>query len=93
MDIPEGDVRFACTQHGAKAVLEAAYKRMAGDHRALPAVGLPDTRTFRDADRIGQVCCSAMTAAERRAALAEIAVTLARRRRRAEGTAGPRRVP
>jgi hypothetical protein len=53
--IPEGDIRCACTKYGAMAVLEAAYKRMAGDHRALASVGLPVAATFDDADRIGQV--------------------------------------
>lgn len=78
MDITASEVRFACTRHGAKAVLEAAYKRMAGDHRALPDVGLADPETFGEADRIGYVCYRSMTAAERDAVMAEAAAALAK---------------
>ncbi len=81
MNIAGGGIRFACTKFGAKAVLEAAYKRMAGDHRALLAVGLPDVKTFAAADCIGQFCYRSMTTTEREAALADIAVALGRRRK------------
>jgi len=78
MDIPASDVRIACTRHGARAVLKAAYKRMAGDHLALPAGGLADAETFGEADRIGYVCYGSMTPEDRDAVKAEAAAALAR---------------
>ena len=78
MDVPEGDIRFACTLHGAKSVSAAACKRMAGDHLALLAVGLPDAPTLAAAERIRTVCYGQMTAAERDAEMAEAAVALPR---------------
>jgi len=92
VNIAGGGIRFACTKYGAKAVLAAAYKRMAGDHRALLAVGLPDVKTFAAADRIGRFCYRSMTAAEREAALAEIAVALGRRQK-ASAARRPTRTP
>ena len=76
MLIPEGDIRYACIEHGAKAVLKAAHALMAGDSRALVAVGLPEVTDFNDGDRIGQVAYSAMTPTEREALFAESAVLL-----------------
>jgi hypothetical protein len=76
MDIPEGDIRFACTKYGAKAVREAAYGRMAGDRRALLAVGLADVETVAEADRIGQISYRAMSPAERDGVIAETAAML-----------------
>ena len=78
MDIPASVVRLACTRHGAKAVLEATRKRMVGDHRALPGVGLVDVETFGEADRIGYVCYVSLTTAEREVVRAEAAAALAR---------------
>jgi hypothetical protein len=74
MYTPEGDIRFACAKCGATAVREAAYKRMAGDHRALLAVGLADVETIDEADRIGQISYRAMSPAERDSVIAEAAI-------------------
>ncbi len=74
MDTPEGDIRFACMKYGAKTVREAACRRMAGDHRALLAVGLADVRTIEEADRIGQISYRAMSAAERNDVISETAI-------------------
>ena len=78
MFIPEGDIRFACTTFGAKLVFGAACRRMAGDHRALPALGLPDAETSDEADRIGQVCFGIMTPAERDDVITAAAIVLGR---------------
>jgi hypothetical protein len=73
MFIPEGDIVGACTKYGARAVLEAVFKRMAGDHGALASVGLLVAATVDDADRIGQVAYRSMSASERDAVIAELA--------------------
>ena len=76
MDIPEGDIGFACTRFGARTVFNAAHMCMAGYHRALPAVGLPDTASFDEAERIGRVSYRLMKPAEREAVIAEAAAGL-----------------
>jgi len=76
MDIPEGDITFACTRFGARTVFNAAHMRMTGYHRALLAVGLPDAATFNEADRIGQISYRLMSPAEREAVIAEAAAGL-----------------
>lgn len=46
------DTQAAIKAHGAKAVYEAASRRMAGDMHALPAIGLQNTL----ADAWGIMC-------------------------------------
>lgn len=72
------EIARACDLFGAKAVSDAAYRRMAGDHLALLAVGLPDTATIGVADRVAQVAFKLMDPAERAGDLAAAAIALAR---------------
>jgi|APFre7841882630_1041343.scaffolds.fasta_scaffold67752_1 hypothetical protein len=76
MHTPEGDIRFACTRFGARTVYDAANRRLAGDHRPLPFVGLTDAETFEEADRIVQISYRSMTVVERDAVIAEAAAAL-----------------
>ncbi len=76
MQTPEGDIRFACMKFGARSVFDAANRRMAGDHCALPFVGLTNAETFDEAERIGQISYRAMSATERDSVIAEAAVAL-----------------
>jgi hypothetical protein len=76
MHTPEGDIRFACTRFGARTVFEAANRRLAGDHWALPFVGLADAETFDEADRIVKISYRTMNVAERDAVISETAAAL-----------------
>lgn len=70
-------IAAAVETQGAKAVYDAAYRRMAGDRLALPAVGLPDAATIGEADYIGRVAFRALDPHERAQDLADVSIKLA----------------
>lgn len=70
-------IAAAVRAHGAKAVYDAAYRRMAGDRAALPAVGIADVRTLADADRIGRIAFAMLSPADRSADAADATIKAA----------------
>lgn len=66
----------ACHEHGAQKVYDAAYKRIAGDHNALLAVGLPDAKTMGEADEIGRIAYGLMGTVDKAVDLAGVTIDL-----------------
>jgi hypothetical protein len=70
----DAEIIAACELHGAKTVSDAAYKRIAGDHTALPKVGL-QACGIGEADRITAIAFRLMSAEERAMDLTEATIT------------------
>lgn len=74
----ESEIYAACNTHGAQKVYDAAYRRMSGDHAALPKVGLADVKTIGDADFVGKTAFKLLDPNEIAADLADITIDQAR---------------
>jgi len=79
MSDTDHDIVAACDRHGAKAVSDAAVRRMNGDRQALPALGIEDPQTLAGADRILSTAFRLMNPDERALDLAEAVIDGARR--------------
>lgn len=78
MKITEKEIGTACDHYGAAAVYAAAYRWMAGDHGALPKVGLINIATLGEADRVGVIAYRLLDPSERAADLADVTINLAK---------------
>lgn len=74
----DSEIAAACDKHGAKAVYDAAYRRMAGDRTALPKLGLQDVDNAFDADQVGSTAFRLMEPDERATDLADTTIGLAK---------------
>lgn len=77
-DYKDHAIATACERYGAKAVSDAATRRMNGDRQALPRLGIEDPQTLADADHIMTLCYRLMTPEERALDLAEATIDGAR---------------
>ena len=71
------DIAQACAAHGAKTVSDAAYRRMKGDRKALPKVGLENGETLAWANRVTEVAFALMEPEDRAGDLADAVIGLA----------------
>lgn len=74
----DSEISASCDAHGTKAVYDAAYRRMAGDHSALPKVDLPDVLTIGDADYIGRIAFRLLSPEDKAGDLAAVSINLAK---------------
>lgn len=76
--LTDDGIAQACDIHGAKAVSDAAFRRMNGDHAALPKLGLEDPATLGDANRITAICYKLMSPEDKAMDLAQASIDLAK---------------
>lgn len=78
MQNTDKDIAAACDKHGAKVVSDAAYRRMHGDHAALPALGLLDPCNLGEAHHITTIAFRLMSPEESAADLAQASIDAAK---------------
>lgn len=72
------DIRNACVEFGAKAVYEAASKRMSGNTASIPAVGLKNGASLGEANHIMTTAFELLSPVERASDLADVTIGLAK---------------